>query len=99
MTTEHVLASWPQVWTQLQHPKPASLQEESSRCLGASFCGQPEPRNVPLGKVQPVLVWRHPSSGSELNCQLSSYVQCLGTHGVLLGLAVASEVIGLHCSS
>lgn len=56
---------------------------------------------MPVGKAQPLLVWRHPSSGSELGCQLSSSVlqavQCLGTHGVLL--AVASGEVGLHCSS
>lgn len=67
MATEHVLARWPQAGTQLQHPKSAPLQEMSGRYLGACFCGQAEPRNVPLVKGQPVLVWGHPSSDSELS--------------------------------
>lgn len=30
----------------------------ADRYLGASRCGQAEPRNVPLGKAQPALAWR-----------------------------------------
>lgn len=67
----------------------------ADRYLGASRCGQAEPRNVPLGKAQPALPWRQvPAASSELGCQLSSSVlqgmRCLSTHGLPLG------GVGLH---
>lgn len=78
MATEHVLASWHQAGTQLQHPKPALLPEMSSRYLGASFCGQVEPRNVPVGKAHclcadiPVVAVSSPVSSHHLCFKLCS---------------------------
>lgn len=79
MAAEHVLAWWPE---QGLSCKSQSLPRSSTRAAGTWA----EPRNVPLGKAQPVLAWRQiPTAGSELGCQLSSYllqgVRCLGTVG------------------
>lgn len=94
---------WPWAGTQLQQPKPAPFQRRSSTYLGASLCGQAEPRNVPLGKAQPALAWRQvPAASSSFSCQVSSSVHqgmwCLGIHRMPFGWQQPVEW-GSMCSS